>query len=85
MTEYLTNIMCCLFNVIYIFSQELWLFDTHISGTLPETFSKFTEMEKMYLSNNRLVGTIPDNLQGMQKLDEVDFSNNMLSGSVPLR
>ncbi|QHO24825.1 Receptor-like protein [Arachis hypogaea] len=57
----------------------------NISGTLPISFSKLTELKEMDLSNNNFVGPISSSalFEGMQSLSSIDLSYNSISGTIP--
>ncbi|GLI65643.1 hypothetical protein VaNZ11_009242 [Volvox africanus] len=63
--------------------RMVFLGGNNISGTLPATLTKLTDLRILALSSNAISGQLPDELSNLLKLEELDLSNNALTGSVP--
>ena len=54
-----------------------------LSGKIPLTFGKLTDLQRLDLSRNKLTGKVPDELGDLSALTRVDLYSNQLSGCVP--
>lgn len=56
----------------------------NISGSIPESIGKLTNLQKLTINNNELTGPLPQSIKQLTKLDRLDLSYNKLEGSVSL-
>ena len=73
----------CGFHVLDLDSNQ-------ISGTLPSTWSAWTQLTLLYLQNNTvpstrrgLTGTLPEQWQSLRALKFLNLAHNTLSGVIP--
>ena len=57
--------------------------DSNLSGTLPASIGRLTELSYCDLSGNKLSGSIPQELGNLSQLEYLDLSNNNFSGNAP--
>ena len=64
--------------------DNLMFFDErNLTGPIPQTFSKLTNLRVLTLNSNSLSGSIPSFLGQLKKLAQVDLSDNRFSGPIP--
>ena len=61
----------------------LYLSNNHLSGEIPPSQGKCSNLEVLILDNNRLTGQIPPQLNQLIRLEVFSVVNNLLSGPVP--
>ncbi|KAJ3296906.1 hypothetical protein HDU76_006670 [Blyttiomyces sp. JEL0837] len=61
---------------------SLYIYDTPVSGTLPQSLANLTYLETLGLWNNSITGKIPD-LGSMERLKILRVHLNLLNGTVP--
>ncbi len=54
-----------------------------MSGGIPSSIGKMTNLFRLDLSNNLLKGSVPSSIGNLTRLDELYLSFNQLSGSIP--
>lgn len=74
------NIPSELFSITDI--QELFLFESDLSGVIPSEIGNFN-IEKLNFSSNKISGKIPPEIGNITSLKVLDLSNNSLSGTIP--
>jgi hypothetical protein len=65
---------------------SLWyfnLFSNQLSGTIPFSWSRFTELRSLFLHNNRLTGTLPPEFGSLPKINFFNVALNQLHGKLP--
>ena len=62
----------------------LSLMSNALSGEIPPSLSKLSELEGVGLFDNQLVGAILPELKNLNKLDSLFLSENQLSGCIPI-
>ncbi|KAL9237811.1 hypothetical protein vseg_012315 [Gypsophila vaccaria] len=55
----------------------------HLSGNIPQTITKLTDLNHLDFSLNNLSGPIPDFLSQLTGLNDIDLSGNRFSGPIP--
>ncbi|CAL4947499.1 unnamed protein product [Urochloa decumbens] len=63
--------------------QRLNLSGNQLSGEIPKSVGKLSQLTQMDLSRNQLAGDIPAEIGAMPVLGVLDLSSNKLSGNVP--
>jgi Leucine-rich repeat (LRR) protein len=63
--------------------RSLYLFETKLSGTLPATVAKLTQLMALRLHNTLISGTLPDLFGNMPALLTVSMHSNRLWGTPP--
>uniref|UniRef100_A0A0E0JMS0 non-specific serine/threonine protein kinase n=1 Tax=Oryza punctata TaxID=4537 RepID=A0A0E0JMS0_ORYPU len=64
---------------------EIFVADNNrITGSIPSTLAKLTNLLILSLSGNQLSGMIPTQITSMNNLQELNLSNNTLSGTIPV-
>ncbi|MDR0607321.1 MAG: hypothetical protein LBG52_02995 [Candidatus Peribacteria bacterium] len=59
--------------------------ENKFTGTLPESYGNWTNIDRFEVENNQLYGTIPSSYASRSKLGQYRFNiqNNMLTGDIP--
>ncbi|OUM58366.1 hypothetical protein PIROE2DRAFT_16373 [Piromyces sp. E2] len=57
--------------------------DNGLSGAIPESIGKLTNLTKLNLSGNNLSGPIPESIGNLTELTTLELSNNNISGTIP--
>lgn len=65
------------------FLQNLDFSNNNLSGPIPDSLSRLTQLQRLALSHNSLTGSIPDSLGSLAHLQEMYLDNNMLTGAIP--
>lgn len=65
------------------FLQNLDFSNNNLSGPIPDSLSRLTQLQRLALSHNSLSGSIPDSLGSLAHLQEMYLDNNMLTGAIP--
>ncbi|KAK9665320.1 hypothetical protein RND81_14G104600 [Saponaria officinalis] len=60
----------------------LRLTDTQVSGSVPDSISRFSLLEILYVAGNRLNGTIGEGIGQLSRLKQLGLSSNDLNGVV---
>lgn len=55
----------------------------NVTGTLPESLGKLTNLHAINVDNNRLEGSIPVSMHDLAAIQYLVLSNNRLDGSIP--
>ncbi|KAK9664576.1 hypothetical protein RND81_14G052900 [Saponaria officinalis] len=55
----------------------------HLSGEIPQTLTKLTNLNHLDFSLNNLSGPIPDFISQLKLLNDIDLSGNSFSGPIP--
>ena len=63
--------------------RVLELYDNRLSGRIPESFWKLSNLEHFSLDGNQLTGIFPSSLGMMTSLKTFDLSSNNLVGTIP--
>ncbi|KAF2951778.1 hypothetical protein DAI22_01g288800 [Oryza sativa Japonica Group] len=64
---------------------EIFVADNNrITGSIPSTLAKLTNLLMLSLRGNQLSGMIPTQITSMNNLQELNLSNNTLSGTIPV-
>ncbi|KAF2595544.1 hypothetical protein F2Q68_00008816 [Brassica cretica] len=63
--------------------QSIYLGGNRFEGPIPESISKFLNLEELHLQHNNFSGPIPSSISKIANLHYLDISNNMLEGEVP--
>ncbi len=64
---------------------EITLKNKGLTGSIPESFNKLTELKKLNLSGNKLSGPIPESLSELTQLTDLILFDNQLSGAIPTK
>lgn len=59
------------------------MYNNELTGEIPVSIGKLTELRNLDLSQNQLTGGLPSELGNMQNLVYSYLSNNQLTGTVP--
>ena len=62
---------------------ELWLFENHMSGSIPPELGNLTNLTQFNFGVNDLSGEIPGELGNLINLDWLKIDRNRLSGPIP--
>ena len=54
-----------------------------LTGTVPSSLGKLSQLTRLYLQDNKLTGSIPQELGGLSNLTRLNLYHNSLSGSIP--
>ena len=54
-----------------------------LTGTVPSSLGKLSQLTRLYLQDNKLTGSIPSELGGLSNLTRLNLYHNSLSGSIP--
>ncbi|OWM80325.1 receptor-like protein 35 [Punica granatum] len=54
-----------------------------LTGEIPSSFSKFTQLSELYPSNNQLTGQVPSSFQNFTQLSRLSLRQNQLAGQTP--
>ncbi|KAK9664579.1 hypothetical protein RND81_14G053100 [Saponaria officinalis] len=57
--------------------------EPNVTGPIPQSYSKLSNLQKLELNSNSLSGPIPSFLGQLKKLQELDLSNNRFTGQIP--
>ena len=76
--SYWSGITCSNGNII-----EINLSNQNIAGTIPDSISKLTSLQKLNLESNLFIGILPENIGKMTSLKELNLNHNSFSGVVP--
>ncbi|XP_019085914.1 PREDICTED: receptor like protein 30-like [Camelina sativa] len=63
--------------------NRIYLSRNKLDGAIPESISKFLNMEKLDLSYNKIIGPIPTSISQLVNLTYLDLSNNKIIGPIP--
>ncbi|GER35959.1 leucine-rich repeat receptor-like protein kinase family protein [Striga asiatica] len=63
--------------------EHLMIYDTKISGQIPNSFGTLVGLKELYLSSNHLNGSIPSELGNLINLESLKLSFNNLTGNIP--
>ena len=63
--------------------EELLLFNTSLSGCLPQEIGFLYKLRVLDVSFNKVVGTIPYSLAGLAHLEQLVLGHNMMTGNIP--
>ena len=65
--------------------KELWIIgDEGITGPIPESLSRLTELRDLTISGTSVSGPIPGCLSSLEKLEILGLDDNLLEGNLPL-
>ena len=64
---------------------EIYLIGNNLSGEIPASLGKLSQLEGLYLARNDLSGSIPAELADLSGLRTLMLFDNRLSGSIPYR
>ncbi|KAK9154947.1 hypothetical protein Sjap_002427 [Stephania japonica] len=56
---------------------------TNLTGSIPSSLTKLTDLRTLTISHTALSGAVPDFLSHLQNLQILDLSHNQLSGPIP--
>ncbi|BAP56822.1 receptor protein kinase-like protein [Thioploca ingrica] len=62
---------------------DLDLSANQLSGILPNSLEKLSQLNSLDLSGNQLTGSIPNSLENLDNLSNLSLSQNQLTGSIP--
>jgi len=57
--------------------------NNNLSGQIPETISRLSNLDYIYLPGNKLSGEIPHSLAGIRSLQNIGLERNALTGEIP--
>lgn len=63
--------------------SEMWISNTKMSGTLPNTVGDLSHMRRWFAGFSPLSGTLPDSIGQLALLDDMHVGNTRLSGTLP--
>ena len=61
----------------------LELVDNMLSGRLPKSLNRLSQLKNLNLSNNNISGEIPNELSGLINLTDLILSDNQITGAIP--
>ncbi|MCO5606800.1 hypothetical protein L7F22_060991 [Adiantum nelumboides] len=64
--------------------KYLKLSQNNLSGTLPPSLTRFTDLKILRLNGNNFTGSIPKGISALSKLLSFDMRENLLEGPLPL-
>lgn len=65
--------------------KELWIIgDEGITGPIPESLGRLTELRDLTISGTSVSGPIPGCLSSLEKLEILGLDDNLLEGNLPL-
>lgn len=63
--------------------EELLLFNTSLTGCLPQEIGFLYKLRVLDVSYNKVVGTIPYSIAGLAHLEQLIIGHNMMTGNIP--
>ncbi|XP_038974930.1 receptor-like protein EIX2 [Phoenix dactylifera] len=63
--------------------QTLYMWDTQLSGYLPDCLGDFRKLKSLHLGSNSISGPIPASIGRLSALQDLDLWNNKLNGTIP--
>ena len=64
-------------------TENLYLSNSGLSGTIPTQIGELTNLESLYLTSNNFTGEIPASFGNLINLEELSLSQNQISGIIP--
>ena len=64
-------------------TENLYLSNSGLSGTIPTEIGELTNLESLYLTSNNFTGEIPASFGNLINLEELSLSQNQISGIIP--
>jgi Leucine-rich repeat (LRR) protein len=61
----------------------MFLHKNSLTGNIPSTIGKLTELGSLYLSENQLIGAIPTEIGLLTQLEYLILSYNSVTGVIP--
>ena len=66
-----------------VYVGYLYLDQNQLTGPLPESLMKSTELETLAVSQNQITGTVPESISQLNELEMLRLNNNNLQGTLP--
>ncbi|XP_038977319.1 receptor-like protein EIX1 [Phoenix dactylifera] len=63
--------------------ETLYMWDTQLSGYLPDCLGDFRKLKSLHLGSNSISGPIPASIGRLSALQDLDLWNNKLNGTIP--
>nr|GMD60783.1 receptor-like protein 12 [Ipomoea batatas] len=63
--------------------QNIFIVDNKLSGRIPNTIGKLTQVLFLSFEGNRFTGPIPSSVGELTQLTELNFGGNLLTGRIP--
>ena len=63
--------------------EELLLFNTSLTGCLPQEIGFLYKLRVLDVSYNKVVGTLPYSIAGLAHLEQLVLGHNMMTGNIP--
>ena len=64
-------------------TEFLYLYESGLTGQIPESIGNLTNLHGIQLSNNQLTGQIPESIGNLTNLEYLYLYDNQLTGSIP--
>ena len=64
--------------------EMLDIYDCHLTGPLPDTFSAMDKLKTVVLFNNAMTGQVPTSLLALSNVEVISLEANQLMGTIPL-